>query len=78
MYNDDPNEMVTMLNTRGRVVHVKKWEVPLCRQQGMRIIVNPKQEYYYEHDEENQRAIPVTENAVDDIDGQTRLEVEVV
>lgn len=49
---DDQNVFVTMINRRGSVVYVKRWEVPLCREQGMRIINNPKQAYYPEYDEE--------------------------
>ena len=76
--NDDPNEMITMINTRGRVVRVRRWEVSLCREQGMKIIANPKQEYYYEFDQENQRSIPITENMADNIEDGALLEGEFV
>lgn len=75
---DDPNEIVTMINLRGRVVRVRKWEVQLCREQGMKMIINPKQEYYYEYDQENQRAIPLTDNLTDNIAEGALLEVEVI
>lgn len=75
---DDPNEIITMINVRGRVVRVRKWEVPLCREQGMKIIVNPKQEYYYEYDCENQRSIPINDNIAENIEESSLLEVEQV
>lgn len=76
---DDPNELITMINTRGRVVHVKRWEVPhLKTDQGMKIIVNPKQEYYYEYDQENQRSIPISDNIAENISESQLLEIEEV
>ncbi len=75
---DDPNEIVTMLNIRGRVVRVRRWEVSLCKEQGMKIIVNPKREYYYEYDQENQRSIPVTDNIAENIEEGSLLEVEIL
>lgn len=74
----DPGQEVTMINTRGRVVRVRQWEVPMCREQGMKIIINPKREYYPEYDMENQRAIPLTDNLEDNIEQENKLEVEVV
>lgn len=75
---NDSQEIITMINTRGRVVRVRRWEVPLCREQGMKIIVNPKMEYYPEYDQENQRAIPLTDNLQENIDDNALLEVEVL
>lgn len=75
---DDPNEIITLINTRGRVVRVRRWEVPLCREQGMKIIVNPKQEYYQEWDTENQRYTPPTDNIAQNIAESDLLEVELV
>lgn len=75
---EDPNQEITMINTRGRVVRVKRWEVAYCREQGMKMILNPKQEYYPEHDNETQRFIPVTENMIDNIEEGSLLEVESV
>ena len=76
--NEDSNEIINMINTRGRVVRVRRWEVPLCREQGMKIIINPKQEYYYEYDSENQRSIPVTDNIAENIEEGALLEGELV
>jgi hypothetical protein len=75
---EDRNQEITMINIRGRVVRVRRWEVPLCREQGMKIIQNPKREYYPEFDQENQRAIPLTDNLADNIEEENLLEVEVV
>lgn len=72
------NDEVTMLNTRGRVVRVRRWEVPLCKEQGMKMIVNPKQEYYPEYDQENPRAIPITDNIQENIEKGDLLAVEVL
>lgn len=74
----DPNEIVTMINTRGRVVRVKQWEVPLCREQGMKIIINPKKEYYPDLDSENQRYEPPTDNLPENIEEGDALEVEAI
>jgi hypothetical protein len=76
--NDDTNEIITMLNVRGRVVRVRRWEIPLCREQGMKIIVNPKQEYYPEHDIENMRFTPATDNLSENITESDLLNVEEV
>ena len=75
---DNPSDIITMINKRGRVVRVRRWEVPLCKEQGMKIIVNPKQEYYYELDSENSRSIPLTDNLAENIDDGAALEVELV
>ena len=43
---------VTLVNKVGRVVRAKKWEIENLKNfQGMRIIFNPKQEYYPEYDQ---------------------------
>lgn len=43
---------VTLVNRSGRVVRAKRWEVDNLKQfQGMRMIFNPKQEYYPEYDQ---------------------------
>jgi hypothetical protein len=75
---DDPDQIITLINTRGRVVRVRQWEVPLCREQGMKVINNPKQEYYYEYDQENQRSIPLTDNLAVNIEESELLEVDIV
>lgn len=76
--NEDPNQEVTMINTRGRVVHAKRWMLADLRQQGMKIIVNPKREYYPEHDAENQRFTPATDNMAENIAEGSLLEVDSV
>jgi hypothetical protein len=75
---EDTNEIITMINTRGRVVRVRRWEVSFCKEQGMKVIINPKQEYYYEYDSENQRSIPLTDNIAENITNSQLLEVEAV
>lgn len=75
---EDPNQEVTLVNTRGRVVRARRWEVPLLREQGMKMIVNPKQEYYPEFDNENQRYTPPTDNIAENIAEEDLLETEQV
>lgn len=75
---EDPNQEITMINTRGRVVRVRRWEMAFCREQGMKVIVNPKQEYYYEYDQENQRSIPISDSIAENIEEGSLLEVELV
>lgn len=75
---EDPNQEITMINTRGRVVRIRRWEMPYCREQGMKVIVNPKQEYYYEYDQDNQRSIPVTDNIAENIEEGALLEGKLV
>ena len=67
-----------MINTRGRVVRVRRWEIPFCKEQGMKMILNPKQEYYMEYDNENQRSIPLTDSLPDNVEEGALLEVEIV
>lgn len=76
--NEDPNQEITLINTRGRVVRVRRWEMPFCREQGMKVIVNPKQEYYPEFDSENQRFTPPTDNMAENIAEEDLLDVESV
>jgi len=41
-----------MVNPRGRVMFVHQWEVEMLRKQGCKLIINPREEYYPEHDVE--------------------------
>ena len=42
---------ISMVNQRGRVVWVDEHKVPELRDQGWRIIVNPKEAYYPQYDQ---------------------------
>lgn len=42
---------ISMVNTRGRVVWVEERRIPELRDQGWRIIVNPKETYYPQFDQ---------------------------
>lgn len=42
--------LISMINTRGRVVWVEESKVPGLRQEGWRIVVNPKENYYPQYD----------------------------
>lgn len=42
---------VSMVNTRGRVVWIEEVKVVELRDQGWRIIVNPKEKYYPQYDQ---------------------------
>lgn len=42
---------VSMVNTRGRVVWIDEVKVVELRDQGWRIIVNPKERYYPQYDQ---------------------------
>jgi len=46
--NDDI--LVSLVNTRGRIVWVENSKVPKLRQEGWRVIVNPKEIYYPQYD----------------------------
>ena len=51
-----------MIDPRGSVHNIKSWEIDNLKQQGWRIIVNPKKRYYEEYDLENKN------NSQDSID----------
>lgn len=73
---DSPTDEVTVIGRDGRVRHVRRWEVShLMRDQGMRIIRNPKQEYYFEYDEANQAYTQPTENIIENIEESDLLPV---
>ena len=60
------NDLITMVNKRGRVIYVKMWEIDLERGKGSKVIVNPKEDYYPAYDQElNQKITPdiLLENA---------------
>lgn len=42
---------LSMVNTRGRVVWVEEDKVVKLRQEGWRVIVNPKENYYPQYDQ---------------------------
>lgn len=45
------NSSSRMINTRGRVVDVNFDEVDMRRAQGWKIVLNNKQDYYFEYDQ---------------------------
>ena len=54
---------LSMVNTRGRVVWVEEDKVIKLRQEGWRVIVNPKENYYPQYD---QSLIKVKEDEIGD------------
>lgn len=44
------NSLVSLVNTRGRVMWVRAWEIDNLRRQGCKVIYNPKEEYYPQYD----------------------------
>lgn len=65
-----------MVNTRGRVMWVKGWELETFRRQGAKSIMNPKQDYYPEYDQELNKS-SVKGDILEQIDSDY-LEVEEV
>lgn len=61
MDSQDPNRVISMVNPRGRVTWVRRWEIHMLREQGYRIINNPKEEYYPEYDQTSHNAESVIE-----------------
>ena len=67
------NQIITMVNKRGRVMYVKRWEIDNLKTQGCKIIFNPKEEYYAIYDEElNKRTI--SNNIIENIDNSDILQ----
>lgn len=62
-----------MVNTRGRVMWVHAWEVENLRGQGCRPIINPKEEYYPQYDQNI-----VKSEVVDDIKNPEADEYDVL
>lgn len=52
----NPGQMTSLVNTRGRVIWVRDWEVDMLRAQGAKIIRNPKEDYYAEFDVEGKNS----------------------
>lgn len=68
-------DIVTMVNTRGRVMRVFRWEVDNLRKQGCKIIWNPKEEYYPQYDLSMTKPLVETSLIVDDEDGKDVVEL---
>ena len=62
-----PNGKVHMINLRGRVVEVESWEVDDKRKLGWKIVVNPRQSYYFEYDQ-SAGGIQAPENLLENIE----------
>lgn len=71
---DNPNALISVVNPRGRVMWVKPWEVDNLRKQGCRLIINPREEYYPEYDNELNKLS--TNRDIADIANPDILEVE--
>ena len=53
---------VSMVNTRGRVVWVEESKVRDLREQGWRVIVNPREQYYPQYDQSLNNKVNVIKN----------------
>lgn len=51
-------EMLTMINKRGRIIRVDKRNLKSALEEGLRIFPNPKEEYYPEYDEDFNKLAP--------------------
>ena len=63
---DNPNMLISVVNSRGRVMYVKTWELENIRRQGGRVISNPKEDYYREMDQELNRGILKNDIVIND------------
>jgi len=79
---DKESRLISMVNTRGRVMRVHAWEVDNLRRQGCKVIYNPKEEYYPQYDLENKTQVeqaPDTEEVMSNTLEQSNiLDVEEV
>ena len=55
---------VSMINKRGRVVWVEGNKVAALRDEGWRVIVNPKETYYPQYDQSGGKVVPEDEIGV--------------
>lgn len=71
-----------MVNTRGRVMWVRGWEIDTLRRQGCKVIYNPKEEYYPQYDLTTDQLKPDKEPMFEKLDtsveNQDFLEVEYI
>ena len=69
-------EIVMMINKRGRIIHVDKRNLKSALEEGLRIFPNPKEEYYPEYDSEFNKKAP--EEPLPSEQSEDRLEVIVL
>ena len=56
--NDDIK--ISCINKRGRIIFIRKQDLKRSLEQGLRIFPNPKENYYYQYDEEfNKKATEI-------------------
>ena len=73
----DPNKIVDMVNRRGRVISVRYWEVEDEKKKGSRMIINPRERYYPQYDQELNASAANT-NIVENLDEADILPVELL
>lgn len=73
---DNQHRMVALVNKRGRVVWAHPWEVELLRRQGSRVIVNPKEDYYPQYDQELANATALSDQLVENVEPSDILDGE--
>lgn len=73
---DYPSQLISMVNRRGRVIWIKKWELEGERAKGSRVIINPKEDYYPTYDLELNKESIVPDNLIENIEASDVLEVE--
>lgn len=76
MYNKPSmreDSMISMVNVRGRVIWVHRWEVDIERQRGSKVISDPRQDYYPQYDQELNKG---RENDTSEVSDKDLLEGE--
>lgn len=75
---DSKNKYITLVNTRGRVVEAREWEVETLKAQGCKVIVNPRETYYPQYDQTRADALVMKEVLDDDLEPNDLLQGEEV
>lgn len=79
---EEKNRLVSMVNTRGRVMWIHGWEIDNLRKQGCKVIYNPREEYYPQYDLSIEQARPdkdpVFEKPDNSVDSNDMLDVEYI
>lgn len=73
---EDPNRLISMIDTRGEVKWIRQTEVSLQKEKGWRVVSNPHQTYYPQYDSQINVVIPPGDNIVEDYDVTDILEGE--
>lgn len=68
-------DVITMVNTRGRVMRVYRWEMDNLKKQGCKIVWNPKEEYYPQYDLSLNNAVIDPGLMLDSDDGKDVVEI---